>query len=254
MTLAELLDELRVGVLNDRSDRTAGTSDYLWSDARLVRYIDAAEQRLAIQGLVIRDGFTNEVCLVTLVAGQTEYPLHEAVLAVVSAKRETAVTDLVRVGHAVLGAYRAPNDTWDPATLVAMSPGAPLAYSTDEGVRAQYTDSMSQVILRVYPAPDATAAGTKIRMRVVRKPIERLVSSNMGATPEVPEDHHLEMLDWAAYLALRIVDSDAGAPARATEFAQSFQVHVNNARKNAMRKMFAPLPWGFGRSGFSWES
>lgn len=254
MNLTELLDELRVGVLNDRSDRTAGTSDYLWTDARLVRYIDAAEQRFAIQGLVIRDGFTNEVCLVTLVAGQTEYPLHEAVLAVVSAKRETAVTDLVRVGHAVLGAYRAPSDNWDPSTLVTMALGAPLAYSTDEGVRAQYTDSVSQVILRVYPAPDTAAAGTKIRMRVVRKPIERLISTNMGAIPEVPEDHHLEMLDWAAYLALRIVDDDAGMPKRAAEFAQSFQVHANNARKTAMRKMFTPLPWGFGRSGFSWGS
>lgn len=254
MNLTELLDELRVGVLNDRSDRTAGTADYLWSDARLVRYIDAAEQRFAIQGLVIRDGFTAEVCLVTLAAGQTEYPLHESVLAVVSAKRETAVTDLVRVGHSVFGAYRAPNDTWDPTTLVALPPGAPLVYSTDEGVRAQYTDSMSQVVLRVYPAPDTAAAGTKIRMRVVRKPIERLVSTQMGAIPEIPEDHHLEMLDWAAYLALRIVDDDAGSPKRAAEFAQSFQVHVNNARKNAMRKMFAPLPWGFDRGGFSWGS
>jgi hypothetical protein len=254
MKLNELLDELREGILNDRSDRVDGTSDYLWTDARLVRYIDAAEQRFAIQGLVIRDGGTDETCLVTLVEGQTEYPLHEAVLAVVSAKRETAVTDLARVGHALLGAYRAPDDSWDAATLTAMSPGAPLAYSTDEGVSAQYDDSMSQVILRVYPAPDADAAGTTVRMRVVRKPIERLVVTKLGATPEIPEEHHLEMLDWAAYLALRIVDQDAGAPKRAAEFAQSFQVHVNNARKTAMRKMFAPLPWGFGRSGFSWGS
>lgn len=254
MNLTELLDELRAGILNDRTDRTSGTSDYLWTDARLIRYIDEAQRRFAVQGLVIRDGSTNEVCQVTLVQGQTEYVLHESVLAVVSAKLETAVTDLARVGHALLGAYRTPNDTWDPATLISMSPGAPLAYSTDEGVSFRDSDSVSQVILRVYPTPNAAAAATVIRLRVVRKPLDRLTTSSMGAVPEIPEDHHLEMLDWAAYLALRIVDDDAGAPKRATEFAQSFQVHVNNARKSAMRKMFAPLPWGFGRGGYTWEA
>lgn len=254
MTLTELLAELREGILNDRTDRTSGTSDYLWTDARLISYIDEAQRRFAVQGLVIRDATTAEVCNVTLVAGQTEYVLHESVLAVVSVKLADAVTDLARVGHALLGAYRTPNDTWDPATLISLNPGAPLAYSTDEGVSDQASGSASQVILRVYPEPRAADAGDVLQMRVVRKPIERLTASAMSAAPEIPEDHHLEMLDWAAYLALRIVDDDAGAPKRAAEFAQTFGVHVNNARKSAMRKMFSPLPWGFGRNGYTWES
>ena len=61
------------------------------------------------------------------------------------------------------------------------------------------------------------------------------------------------MLDWAAYLALRIVDVDAGMPSRANEFRASFEDHVKNARNSAMRKLFAPLQWGFGRNGFTWE-
>ena len=134
------------------------------------------------------------------------------------------------------------------------APGAPVAYSTDEGVSDFNSDSVSQVVLRVYPAPSATQAGSVVKLRVLRKPIEELRLTNGGAVPEIPEDHHLEMLDWAAYLALRIVDDDAGSPARAKEFAASFDAHVTNARKLVMRKLFAPQPWGFGRGGFSWES
>ncbi len=40
MNLGELLDELRTGILHDVSDQVAGvTSDQLWTDTRLVRYI-----------------------------------------------------------------------------------------------------------------------------------------------------------------------------------------------------------------------
>jgi hypothetical protein len=70
----------------------------------------------------------------------------------------------------------------------------------------------------------------------------------------VPSDHHIEMLDWAAYLALRIVDQDAGNPKRAADFAASFEQHVQDARKLVLRKLGTPPRWGFGRGGFSWGS
>lgn len=255
MNLTTLLSELREGILNDRTDRAAGTSDYLWSDERLVRYINEAQRRFAVQGLVIRDASTAEVCNITLVVGQSLYPLHESVIGVISAKRSTATADLTRIGHALFAASRPSSDQWyDTSGYVSLPPGAPVAYSTDEGVSDFNSDSVSQVLLRVYPVPSATEAGTVVNIRVLRKPIEELSLTNAGAVPEVPEDHHLEMLDWAAYLALRIVDDDAGSPSRAREFAASFDAHVTNARKLVMRKLFAPQPWGFGRGGFSWES
>lgn len=255
MNLTDLLDELRSGILNDKTARVSGTADYLWTDARLIRYIDEAQNRFATKSLVIRDGRTAECCQVTLVEGQTEYPLHEAVIAVVSAKISTATADLARVGHSLISAYRPTGEQWYDSTYYTGIPaGTTLAYSTDEGVSDQMADGVSQVVLRVYPEPNADAAGTIIQLRVVRKPLARLTIGNMSTTPEIPEDHHLEMLDWAAYLALRIVDDDAGAPKRAGDFAASFEVHVKNARNAAMRKMFAPLPWGYGRGGWVWGS
>src|SRR5574343_240794 len=252
MNLGELLDELRVNILNDRSDRISGSSDFLWTDATLTRYVNEAQRRFARKGLVLRDSKTAEVCQITLVAGQTEYDLHPSVLAVISAKFEGDTADLTRAGHSALDTYRQPDGYYfDPGQFSSQPPGKPLAYSTDETLVLDDNDSVSVVSLRIYPAPTADQAGKKVSLRVLRLPLEPWSSS--GQVPEIPEDHHIEMLDWAAYLALRIVDHDAGNPARASEFRQSFEMHVMQARKDAMRKLFAPMNWGFGRNGFSWE-
>lgn len=255
MTLGELLTLLRESVLNDRSDRTAGTSDYLWTDQTLVTYINEAQRRFAVRGLVLRDGRTPEATQVTLVEGVDTYDLHPSVLAVISARMSTQQVDLTRVGHSLLNAYRPPSDTWlDPSQFTGLPDGATLAFTTDEELSFDDEDSLSSVVMRIYPKPAAAQDGQIIQLRVVRKPLERLTVNNPGARPEIPEDHHIEMLDWAAYLALRIVDDDAGAPKRAAEFAQAFESHVQEAKATAMRKLFAPMPWGFGQGGFSWSN
>lgn len=255
MTLEQLLSMLRVSILNDRSDRIAGDSDYLWTDETLVAYISEAQRRFAVKGLVLRDASTAEVVRVRLREGVTSYTLHDAVIAVASAKREDQDADLVRVGHSLLAGYRQPSDTWvDPATLTTMPAGPPLAYSTDEGLEESDNGDLSTISLRVYPAPSEAMDDTYLRLRVVRKPLNPLTVNNLQARPEIPEDHHIEMLDWAAYLALRIADSDAGNMRLAQTFQASFEDHVNQARKTALRKLFAPMPWAVGARGWSWGS
>ena len=254
MNLGELLTLLRGSTLNDRSDRISGSSDYLWTDETLVTYINEAQRRFASQGLVLRDSTTDEVTKITLVAGQSTYVLHESILAILSAKVEGQNADLTRVGHDTLAAYRAPSENWiDPVQYQGLPPGRTLAYSTDEGLQARDVDTFEQVGLRVHPVPSTEQAGDVIRLRVIRKPIEKLTVDDLGATPELPEDYHIDMLDWAAYLALRIVDDDSGAPARAAGFKVTFEENVRRARNEVMRKVFAPVGWGFGRGGFSWS-
>jgi hypothetical protein len=254
MTLQELLDELRHNILHDRSDRVAGVSDRLWSDETLIRYINEAQKRFARLGLVLRDSTTAEVTTVTLATNQTTYLLHPSVIGVVSAKFSTDAGDLARAGHAAFGAYQRPDaQFYDPSYYVNMPPGKPLAYSTDEEIAGDDYDARSTISMRVYPAPSADYNDATLRLRVVRLPLEELTPSRLSARPEIPEVHHIEMLDWAAYLALRIVDVDAGDPGRAHEFRSMFENHVAQARRDALRKMFTPLMWGFGRNGFSWE-
>lgn len=252
MILQDLLSELRLNILNDRSDRTSGSSDYLWTDATLVRYINEAQRRFAVRSLIIRDATTPEVTQVTLREGVGEYTLHPSVIAVISARLADERRDLARVGHAVLNGVQRSTDNWDLADMTVTAPGRPRAYTTDEQVAESDDVTMSAVSLRLFPVPGADEDGTILHLRVCRKPLEDLVPTSMGASPEIPVDHHLEMLDWAAYLALRIVDHDTGDAKRAAEFAQSFETHVQAARTMVMRKLFAPKPWGFGRGGWSW--
>jgi hypothetical protein len=253
MKLGDLLSELRLNILNDRSDRIDGDSDYLWTDETLVRYINEAQRRFACRSLVIRDATTPEVVDVVLETGVIEYQLNPAVLAVISAKLEGEQTDLGRAGHSILSRSTQSADVnWDMALSSNVQPGKPVAIATDEEVVEDDAGTLSAVTLRVFPAPSAAYNGQKIKLRVCRKPINELVLNNLEAVPEVPEDHHIEMLDWAAYLALRIVDQDSGNRTRANDFAASFEGHVQYARTMVMRKLFAPMPWGFGRNGWAW--
>lgn len=255
MQLGGLLTELRENILHDRSDRVSGSPDYLWSDETLVRYIDEAQKRFARKGLVLRDGTTPDVCQITLKTGVEFYPLHPSVLALISCRLTGDHADLVRAGHGVLDTYQRQDPYFfDSSNLSTLTPGKPLGFTTDEYVSNDDYDSLGVLTLRVFPAPSSEYNNQVLKLRVVRMPLETLRADCLTVTPEIPEVHHIEMLDWSAYLALRIIDVDGGWAKRAYEFRDSFEAHVKSARDTAMRKLFTPLQWGFGRNGFSWEA
>lgn len=254
MTAQDLLDELARGMLRDRSDIMSGPDDQLWSDAQLLGYINEAESLLARRGFVIRDATTSAVVDVVLVDGVTQYTLHPSVVAVISAKFSTDQGDLSRAGHSAFTTYQSPDPLFfDPAQISVLPPGKPLAFSTDEQFDVA-SGKTGVVSLRVYPAPDVAHAATTIKLRVVRKPLVPLTVSDLTASPEVPEDYHLGLLDWAAYRALRNIDSDAGAAEKAEGYKTAFEEMVKQARNDVLRKVFAPLQWGFGRNGYSWTA
>ena len=257
MTLGDLLCELRGNMLRDKSDLVSGADDRLWNDETLVRYIDEAQRRLARRALVIRDS-SSSVTQFTTVVNAASYPLDPAIRAVLSVRMTGDHQDLPRAGHDAFNAYHTPDPLFfDAAMLDNMPPGKALAWGTDESILADTTGSFQAINLTVYPVIASPYDGIVGQLRVIRLPLVRLDTSNLDAVPEVPEDHHLDMLDWAAYLALRGVDTDvagAGAPQRAAEFRASFEQHCIDARKDVMRKLFTPQQWGFGRNGFSWES
>ncbi len=254
MNLGDLLDELRVGILNDRSDRVSGSSDYLWTDTRLVRYINEAQKRWARLTLCIRDNTTPDVVEVTLQTGVANYQLHRSVLALISARYQDDAKDLYRAGHSAFDGYKPPDTYfWNPDTLNTLPAGKPIAVSTDETISLGVDGTVGTVNLRVYPAPTSDYNGKKIYLRVCRLPLVDLNVKNTKQIPEVPEMHHMEMLDWAAYLALRIVDQDAGDTKRAEDFAASFDANAKRSRTDLMRKLFANAAWGFGRGGWNWS-
>ena len=251
MNLSGLLGFLRSSILRDTSDQTGGPSDYLWSDATLTTMINEAYYRFAAEALCLRDNTNPQFTQFRTVPLVDQYALDPAVLAVLSVQMAGDRSDLARAGHSEFNAYVRPDTYYfDPNTLALLPPGKPQAFSTDEGLSETDDGAVSAITLRLFPKPSADWAPTIASLRVIRLPSGPL---EQGAdVPELPERHHIEMLDWAAYLALRIVDHDLGDPARAEGFKASFEDFARKARLLAMRKMFTPLQHGFGRGGWSW--
>jgi len=250
MDFSTLRTELRDNMLHDRSDRVSGQTDRLWTDATLNRYINEAQKRFARDSFCLRDATTAAVTEVAMVTDQHEYALSKKVLAVISAKIEGEDGDMIRTGHSALNAYSPPDPMFFDVNAVSSAAGKPVAYSTDEGFGADGSQIVTPT-LYLYPKPSATYNATNIKMRVVRLPLVDMSADD--DEPEIPEEHHLDMLDWAAYLALRIADDDVGNQKLAERYAQSFKTHTTEARNVAMRRLFTPHQWGFGRAGFTWE-
>ena len=252
MNLRGMLKELRQNILHDRSDSIpGGASDQLWSDETLIAYINDAIDRFANETECIRDFVTPEATVVKLVAGQEFYPLHPAVIGVMSARFDTDPRDLARSGHSTLSTYQTPtSEFFDPSTAVNLKPGKPLAFATDEGVTEDEHGHFMCANLRIFPLPTVEYERT-VKMRVVRRPLRHL--HDPDDRPEIPSNWHLAVLDWAGYLAIRQPDLDiAGVDQmlKMREMKSQFDDHCARAKKQLTRKTFAPATWGFGRNGF----
>lgn len=252
VNLAEALDELATNVLRDRSAIVSGPNDQLWSDETLVRYINDAYFRFARQSLCLRDDATPAVTQVELDTDTRRYELHPAVVAVISARYDTDTNDLPRIGRLGLPGQPmldAPFQGWDPSASVS-TPGRPRAYWTDEGVVMKDT---ARALLMLDNTPTAAEAGLIIQMRVCRVPLEQLTLDDLDAKILIPEEYHFDMLDWAAYRALRNHDADTELRQKADSHKDAFEATVQRVKVEMLRKMFAPLGWGFGRNGFTWS-
>lgn len=259
MDFGACLDELRDNLLRDTSTLKSGPPDHYWSDETLARYIEDAHRRFARRALCIRDDTTPEVTQVVLRTNQNVYVLHESVLRVTSARHQDSTQDLLRITHPISFARHNPHTdpvnfhvradldvspvTAEPPTVV------PLEFATDEGVEV---GDKHQVRLLVRCTPDSTQNGKKIYLRVIRLPLERLTLNDRSAIPEVPEDWHLDMLEWAAYRALRNWDGDAEDRAKAEKHKARFEEAVKECLAETADKMFQPPTWAFGQGGFSY--
>jgi hypothetical protein len=250
MNLGQQLSELRFNILRDRSDKIAGDTDSLWSDETLLLYIEDAERRFARQSLILRDSSSSALTNVTLKQGVTNYPLDESILAVISARYDTDTYDLQRSGHSLLYQLNSPEFlNWDDALTAQYPPGKPLAYYTDESL--VWADQ-NRVSLSIFPVPSATEDGKVVRMRIIRLPTSCYDRDHLDEKSQLPKDYQLICLEWAAYLAQRTFDADAGAPTSANDHKNTFDAAIKDAIRERKRMMFANEQIKYGTNGFRW--
>ena len=131
MNLESLLDELRGNVLRDDAELASGPQDQLWSDDTLVRYINDAQSRFARKTLALRDASTSEVVEVTLATGVSTYDLHESIVAVQSARFDTSVIDIVRVGRSLMSNLSVADPSWFDPYLLCRCRSPPAAFTNE---------------------------------------------------------------------------------------------------------------------------
>jgi hypothetical protein len=193
----------------------------------------------------LRDNSTPEIAQVRLRTGITQYSLHKSVRAVVSARYDTQNYDLWRVGHALLG--NTVVDTERPFGLDDTSTtGAPTAYSTDESL--DFEDDHA-IILRVFSMPTAVENGKVIYLRTARSPLYPLDYDKIETQElEIPHEFCLDMLEWAAYRAMRTSDLD-GHATQAEAHKLRFEEAVAEQLKTNRTKRRQPMFFAPGIAG-----
>lgn len=220
MNLRELLDETRRHILRDISTTVAGKpgDGGLWTDEALVLYIRDAEEKFAAGTLCLRDSKTPATCEITLVAGQAEYQLDRRVIACYDAIYNDNVT-LARTSYAARFGARG-DITPKNAVRQPQGQGEPRMFYTDRDTG----------YIGFYPTPTAEQAGDIVRIQVARRPLVPLSQNDMTAVPEIPDEFHLDLLEWAVWRALRNHDPDIdGDPAN---------ISIVMARANMHKKRF----------------
>lgn len=250
MNLSDQLDELRRNILRDRSDLIAGDTDSFWSDESLVRYIGDAERRFARRTLLLRDSTTPEVTQFKLKEGVVTYPLHASVIGVLSVKYDVDTFDLQRSGHGLILQYTPPEFlSYDPSVSYTVTPDRPVAFYTDETL---VFGRGNKVTCSMYPPPGPNQEGKTVFLRTLRLPMSRYTMDDLDAESEIPEDYQLDVLEWAAYRALRGFDADAGAPTSAEAHKQAFEEAIARCITETKLKMFANITVKYGGNGFGY--
>lgn len=178
----EFIRTLREDYLDDiTSNPDQDDSDYRWSGGFLTRAIATAELEACRRADLIHDTTTAAVCTITLVAGTYLHAIHSKVTVLDKVIYDGAEIPKVTEGY-LKANYGA---EWRDDT------GAPTSYMV-----------LGRKI-RLYPIPTATEADDEVSLEVYRLPMARFTT-----TPEIPEEYHLDLCEYAAYLAFRRHDED----------------------------------------------
>lgn len=182
MILDELIRDFRTSIQDV-------AEPYLFEFQDVARWLIEAESEAAIRGRLIHEADDEMICRIELIPGQTAYRLHRSIYEI----------DRIRL-------FRGDSDS-SPERIELKSHDWVNQQSRSVlecrgSPRYAIQDDNS---LRLVPVPTETAAHIKIEG--YRLPVRGL-SMDKNSRPELHEAHHLRLVDWARYRALRLPDSD----------------------------------------------
>jgi len=242
-----MLEYTAAQFLDDRTDLVSGDADSLWSDDYLIRQFNHAQRILARRAWVIIEIGRAPAGVVVLKTNTALYPLHKSILRVFDATpagqqaplgrsedvnlRDTRLSGFI-LGDNVFSA-------WEVGNYASLSgsaaTGDPLAIATDAGTR----------MLRVSPPPSSDYNGVRLALKVARLPINWLSLDDTNAEPEVPEDWHEDLCEYAAGKALTLPMVDGDQKVEGRRLLAAFDAVVREAKLDRLRAEMGPARWRF---------
>ena len=252
MTLEEMLQYVGKEFLDDRVDLVDGDNDSLWSDEYLVRQFNEAQRILCRRSWAIIEFGVAPAGVIVLQAGRSLYSLHPSVLRVFDGTPTTQVSPLGRTEDIQLRntnlLNQAPgSDAFDAyevgeraslAGNLTNTAGPPLAFASDAGSRT----------LRVFPPPTVDQNGLRVVMKVARLPINYLTLDDVEAEPEVPEEFHMAIGEYAAGKALTLPNVDGDQKVEGRRLLDQFDKVVREAKQERIRAEASTARWNFTSS------
>lgn len=198
MKTRELIQEARVNVLRDISTAVGGSpvEDAIWTDATLALYLRDGEAKFAAQTLCLRDSMTPEVVEIVLQTGVTQYQHHKSIKTIYAALYDGS-RHLRRTAYSTR--FGAVGD---------MNPGHRMTEPTGQGCPQIYYTDRDTNHIGFYPTPSAAENNKVVTLQVARLPFQPISITRLDAESEIPEEYHLDLVDWACWRALRNHDAD----------------------------------------------
>ena len=204
MTFQELLGHLRTNVLRDVA------LPVLWTDTELKRALNVGYKEFARRTHCLVDDESNFTRILTVV-GDASYALDPRIIFINTA-------DVRLVGAA-----------YDWAPLRDLTRGS-IRRTIAERRPYAYTAQCNKGTLRLAaPADDIY----EIQLMVARLPEADLVDA--ADEPEIDEDYHLALCDYAAWRALSNNDPEKANMAAANDFRAAWDLQVRDAKRNTAR-------------------
>lgn len=227
MKLRELLELLKDN-LADTSNLISGPTDRYWTDALLTQYLRTAEREFCDLSRSLIDDTTPEVTRITLKDATDNYPLHKSII---------AITDVFLPAKGKLDAKSREFVRGISNAQVAR----PLWYAADTFAKKLYVAGV--------PTTANTYAGQKLELRVARFPLCSLTLNQPDKEPEIHEQYHEILIEYAMYRALRKHDSEAENLTKANNHLKLFTDTANRV-KNLLKEQGATSAaperrWGF---------
>lgn len=200
-TLEELLAQARL----DLDDPLFSDSDVdsRWKTTELIGYVNRAIDESCLRARLIEDTGDTRWGKIAVKTGKASYTLDSRVLRIRRAKLESETAPLLKTGYENLD-FR--HYDWENET------GTPIYFMQDFGDNS----------LRLVPTP---VADDNLILTVQRTQACKLTDDDLENEPEIPVQHHYQLLHYVYHLAYQRRDDDTYDPEQSTKHLGMFDMH-----------------------------